>query len=450
MKLWEKGLPLEKEIEDFTVGNDRVLDLELAPYDVLGSLAHARMLASCGLLSDDEHAQLQQGLLAIMEEIEAGSFRIEDDVEDVHSQIELLLTRSFGEAGERLHTARSRNDQVLLDVKLYLRDRIRAVAEASAVLAERLLDLSDRHREVFLPGYTHMQIAMPSSFGLWFGAWAESLTDDLAALRAAYRLADRNPLGSAAGYGSSFPIDRAMTTELLGFEGLHVNSVHAQLSRGKTERAAAHAIGMTAATLVRFAMDVCQFTSGNYAFLSLDAAFTTGSSIMPHKKNPDVFELIRAKCNRIQALANDITLVTANLPSGYHRDLQILKDMLFPAFGDILACLRIAAHALEGLRVRSDIIDDARYRDVFSVDAVHGKVMEGMPFRAAYKAVADDIASGSYDAALRLQHTHIGSIGNPGSDLIRERLRREVAEFPFSSWDDARSKLLASSPPKRD
>lgn len=418
------------------------VDRHLYRQDIAASKAHAAMLVQQGIITAEDGAKIAQGLDTILAEIEAGKFKFERALEDIHMNVESRLAALIGPAAGRLHTARSRNDQVLLDVKLYLRDRIRAVVEASGVLAERLLDLGELHRDVFLPGYTHMQIAMPSSFGLWFGAWAESLTDDLAALRAAYRLADRNPLGSAAGYGSSFPIDRAMTTELLGFEGLHVNSVHAQLSRGKTERAAAHAIGMTAATLARFAMDVCQFTSGNYAFLSLDAAFTTGSSIMPHKKNPDVFELIRAKCNRIQALAHDITLVTANLPSGYHRDLQILKDMLFPAFGDMLACLRIAAQALEGLRVRTDLIDDARYRDVFSVDAVHGKVMEGMPFRAAYKAVADDIASGSYDAALRLQHTHIGSIGNPGGEIIRERLRREIAEFPFRERDEAYNRLL--------
>ncbi len=442
MKLWDKGLPLEKEIEEFTVGNDRVLDLELAPYDVLGSIAHARMLATCGLLSNDDEAVLHKGLLAVMSDIDAGTFSIDHDVEDVHSQVELLLTQRCGEVGGRLHTARSRNDQVLLDIKLYIRDRLRTVVEASSALAGRLLDRSDESKEVPLPGYTHMQIAMPSSFGLWFGAWAESLADDMASLRAAYRLADRNPLGSAAGYGSSFPIDRALTTELLGFEGMHVNSVNAQLARGKTERAAAHALGMVAGTLGRFAMDVCQFSSGNFGFLSLDPAFTTGSSIMPHKKNPDVFELIRAKCNRIQALSNDIILVTANLPSGYHRDMQMLKDMLFPAFAELLSCLRIAFRALDGLRVRTDILDDPRYRDLFSVDAVHARVMEGTPFRTAYKAVAADITSGAYDGATRFEHTHIGSIGNPSNDLIRERLRAEVASFPFAKRDEAFERLL--------
>lgn len=442
MKLWEQGHATASDVEHFTVGNDRHLDLELAPYDVLGSLAHVRMLEACGLLTASDAGMLRRALRALMSSIEAGEFRIDDGVEDVHSQVEFALTASCGEAGARVHTARSRNDQVLLDIKLYLRDRLRALVDEVAALAEALLDRAEEHRDVPLPGYTHLQVAMPSSFGLWFGAWAEALADDVMAVHAAYRLADRNPLGSAAGYGSSFPIDRDMTTALLGFEDMHVNAVNAQLARGKTERAAAEAFATVASTLGRFAMDVCLYTSGNFGFMELDRSFTTGSSIMPHKRNPDVFELLRAKCNRVQSVPHTITLITANLPSGYHRDMQILKDVLFPAFGDLLACVRIAREALAVLTVRGDILDDARYRHLHTVDAVHALVARGTPFRTAYRMIASEIEANTYTPPAEIIHTHIGSIGNPGIERIRERLRRECAAFPFDRRDAAFAALL--------
>lgn len=442
MKLWEKGGQTDPLIHAFTVGRDPEYDLRLAQYDVLGSLAHARMLSENGLLDASAHAAVERGLREIHSDILAGRFAIEEGVEDVHSQVELQLTRAVGEAGKRIHTARSRNDQVLVDVKLFLRDRIREVVEQSAALAEELLDRSDNTAEVGMPGYTHGQAAMPSSFGQWFAAHAESLGEDLILLYAAYRVADRNPLGSAAGYGSAFPIDRARTTELLGFETMHVNAIDAQLARGKTERIAAQAFASVAATLARFAADVCLFASGNFAFVRLREEITTGSSIMPHKRNPDVFELVRARCNRIQTVPGDIALCMANLPSGYHRDLQILKETLFPSIDDLLECIQVLRHVLECIDLRDDILADGRYAEIFSVDAIRQRMESGLPFRDAYREVAEQLRAGTLETPSVTASTHEGSPGNLANHRIRQALATETARFPFSRRDDAFAALL--------
>ncbi len=442
MKLWDKGGKTDERIHRFTVGRDPAFDLQLAEYDVLGSLAHARMLQECGILSGEVWRAVEAGLQSIYRAIADGTFVIEDGIEDVHSQIELLLTRGAGEAGKSIHAARSRNDQVLLDLKLYLRDRIRDIVGEVALLAGELLDRSDRHAAVMLPGYTHGQAAMPSSFGLWFAAHAESLAEDLIPLHAAYRIADRNPLGSAAGYGSSFPIDRDRTTALLGFEAMHVNAIDAQLSRGKTERIAAQGLSSVAASLARFAADVCMYVSGNHGFLRLREEITTGSSIMPHKRNPDVFELIRARCNRIQAVPGDIAMSMINLPSGYHRDLQIIKELLFPAIEELRDCLRIARHALAFLEVTEGLLDDPRYRDIFSVDAIQQCMAGGMTFRDAYREVAASLQDGSFTIPESPGSTHQGSPGYLCNDRIRAMLSDEVARFPFARRDEAFRTLL--------
>jgi argininosuccinate lyase len=446
MKLWDKGGNTDGLVHAFTIGRDPQFDLLLAEYDVLASLAHARMLQECGLLGTDAWNTIEQGLRDIHASIMAGSFVIEDGVEDVHSQIELQLTRRAGEAGKSIHTARSRNDQVLVDVKLYLRDRIRDVVDEAAALAGALLSRSDEHAAVMMPGYTHGQAAMPTSFGQWFAAHAESLAEDLILLYAAYRITDRNPLGSAAGYGTAFPIDRDRTTELLGFEALHVNAIDAQLGRGKTERIVAQGLASVAATLARFAADVCLYASGNYAFVQLREEITTGSSIMPHKRNPDVFELIRARCNRIQAVPNDIAMSMVNLPSGYHRDLQIIKELLFPAIGDLLDCLRIARHAIDFLDVREGLLDDPRYRDIFSVDAIQARMRDGLTFRDAYRDVAASLKDGTLEIPNAPMSTHQGSPGNLCNDRIRDMLAEELARFPFSRRDEAFAALLGALP----
>ena len=411
-KLWSKGFEPEEAIEKFTVGNDRELDLMLAPYDVQGSQAHIRMLESIGLLTKDELEVLSAELKNIAEGIDRGEFVIEPDVEDVHSQVEIMLTRKLGDIGKKIHSGRSRNDQVLVDVKLFLRHRLELLAGEVRKLFDTFQLQSERFARVLMPGYTHLQVAMPSSFGLWFGAYAETLVDDMQQIVAAYRIADQNPLGSAAGYGSSFPLDREMTTRELGFHTLHYNVVAAQLSRGKTERACAVAIAAVAATLARFANDCCMWMSQNFSFISLPDELTTGSSIMPHKKNPDVFEIMRGRCNRLQSLPNEIALLTANMPLGYNRDLQLLKDIIFPAFGDIEECISMCAFMLPQIKVKEGILNDPRYDYIFTVEEVNRLVNDGMPFREAYRKVGKEVADGTYRPVREVNHTHKGSIGN--------------------------------------
>ncbi len=428
-KLWDKGFEPDRMIEEYTVGDDRELDMRLARYDVQGSRAHIAMLERIGLLTAGEFRTLDAGLCDIAAEIEAGRFEIEPGTEDIHSQVELLLTRRLGEAGKKIHSGRSRNDQVLVDLKLYLRDELRAVARDTRALFDRLQEQSERYREVLMPGYTHLQVAMPSSFGLWFGAYAETLVDDLRLVAAAWRIADQNPLGSAAGYGSSFPLDRELTTRLLGFAELHYNVVAAQMSRGKSERAAANAIAAVAATVGRLAMDCCLMMSQNFGFVSLPDELTTGSSIMPHKKNPDVFEMIRGRCNRLQAVPNEIALLTANLPAGYHRDMQLLKDILFPAMTEIRRTLAMCAFMVGRLRVNEHILDDPRYDYLFTVEEVNRMVLQGVPFREAYRRVGRAVETGEYRPVREVRHTHAGSIGNLCTDRIREKMERVMEEF---------------------
>ena len=428
-KLWDKGFEPDAHIEAYTVGNDRELDLRLARYDVEGSLAHITMLESIGLLTRDELERLTAELKEIAAEIEAGRFEIEPDTEDVHSQVELLLTRRLGDVGKKIHSGRSRNDQVLVDLKLFLRDELRQTAAAVRTLFDRLQELSERYRDVLMPGYTHLQVAMPSSFGLWFGAYAETLVDDLRLVAAAYHIANQNPLGSAAGYGSSFPLDRTMTTRLLGFETLHYSVVAAQMSRGKCERAAANAIAAVAATVGRLAMDVCLFMSQNFGFVSLPDELTTGSSIMPHKKNPDVFEVMRGRCNRLQSVPNEIALLTTNLPSGYHRDLQLLKDILFPATSEIRRTLAMCTFMVDSLRVNTHILEDARYDYLFTVEEVNRLVLEGVPFREAYRRVGMEVQRGEYRPVKEVHHTHEGSIGRLCTEEIRRKMESVMKEF---------------------
>lgn len=430
MKLWSKGFEPDKMIERFTVGADRELDLRLARYDVQGSMAHIRMLESIGLLTADELSTLLGALQEIADIIDRGEFTIDEGVEDVHSQVEFMLTERLGEVGKKIHSGRSRNDQVLVDLKLFMRDELTSVARAAASFVRRLVELGDKFADRLMPGYTHLQVAMPSSFGLWFGAYAESLVDDLRFVAAAYDIANQNPLGSAAGYGSSFPLDREMTTRLLGFADLHYNVVAAQMSRGKTERAAAMAIASVASTLGRLAMDVCMWMCQNFAFVSFPDELTTGSSIMPHKKNPDVFEIMRGKCNRLQSLPNEIALLTANLPLGYNRDLQLLKDIIFPASGEICGCLEMAGFMLDHMEVRSDIVDDPRYDYLFTVEEVNRLVLDGVPFREAYRKVGKEVADGSYRPVREVHHTHIGSIGNLAGDRILAKLDKVMQAFP--------------------
>ena len=428
-KLWDKGFEPDRMIEEYTVGQDRELDLRLARYDVEGSLAHIAMLEKIGLLTREELESLTAGLQQIAAQIEAGAFEIEPDVEDVHSEVELLLTRRLGDVGKKIHSGRSRNDQVLVDLKLFLRDELRQIADAVRRLFDRLQEQSERYREVLMPGYTHLQIAMPSSFGLWFGAYAETLVDDMRMLAAAWHIANQNPLGSAAGYGSSFPLDRTMTTRLMGFESLHYNVVAAQMSRGKSERAAAAAIAAVAATVGRMAMDLCLFMSQNFGFVSLPDELTTGSSIMPHKKNPDVFEIMRGKCNRLQGVPNEIALLVTNLPLGYHRDLQLLKDILFPATATLAECLAMCDFMLQHIRVRENILDDARYDYLFTVEDVNRLVLQGVPFREAYRRVGEQVQAGTYRPTREVRHTHEGSIGNLCNDRIRAKMERVMERF---------------------
>ena len=431
MKLWNKGFEPDKLIEDFTVGADRELDLRLARYDVQGSMAHIRMLESIGLLESEELPVLLEALESIAQSIERGEFVIEPGVEDVHSQVELMLTRQLGDMGKKIHSGRSRNDQVLVDLKLFMRDELKSVAQHIVKLFNRLQSLSNEHKEQLMPGYTHLQVAMPSSFGLWFGAYAESLVDDMEMVLAAYNIANQNPLGSAAGYGSSFPLDRTMTTRLLEFADLHYNVVAAQMSRGKTERAAAYAIASVASTLGKFAMDVCLFMCQNYGFISFPDNLTTGSSIMPHKKNPDVFEIMRGKCNRLQAVPNEISLLTANLPLGYHRDLQLLKDIIFPATTTLCECLDMCDFMLQHIKVNTDILDDSRYDYLFTVEDVNRLTLSGVPFREAYKQIGMAVQCGEYQPTRCVEHTHEGSIGNLCNDKIADKMNKVVEKFAF-------------------
>lgn len=442
-KLWEKSVEVNHDVEAYTVGRDREMDLYLAPYDVLGSMAHITMLESIGLLTAEELRLLLSELRAIYREAEAGRFEIEKGVEDVHSQVELMLTRRLGDVGKKIHSGRSRNDQVLVDLKLFIRSEIESVAGAVRRLFATLLRQSERHKDVLLPGYTHLQVAMPSSFGLWFGAYAESLADDLEVLRAAYRVANRNPLGSAAGYGSSFPLDREMTTRLLGFESMAYNAVYAQMGRGKTERIVANALAGIAATVSRLAYDACLYNSQNFGFIRLPDEYATGSSIMPHKKNPDVFELTRAKCNRLQALPSQITLIANNLPSGYFRDMQLIKEAFLPAFDELKEILDMTEAMLSKIEVRTDIADDERYRLMFSVEEVNRLTRGGMPFRDAYKKVGLDIEAGRFEPHKHVEHTHAGSIGNLCNDRIAGLFERTFADFRFEDYHRAVDNLLA-------
>ena len=411
-KLWQKDISVHDEIDKFTVGKDRELDLMLAKFDVLGSLAHIKMLTSIGLLEKSELEILSIELAKIHEETESGNFEIEDGVEDVHSQVELMLTEKLGDVGKKIHSGRSRNDQVLLDLKLFMRAEVLSIVELMQQLFERFITLSNQNKDVLLPGYTHLQVAMPSSFGLWFGAYAESLADDLAILKSAYDLANRNPLGSAAGYGSSFPLNRQMTTDLLGFESMNFNVVYAQMGRGRAEKVLANAMAVIAETVGKFSMDVCLYMGQNHGFVSFPDEYTTGSSIMPHKKNPDVFELIRARSNKLKALPNEISLITTNLPTGYHRDLQMIKESFMPAFESLKECLFMTRFMLEKIEVKKNILKEEKYQYMFSVELVNQLVLEGMPFRDAYVEVGRRIESGEFKVPVNLEHTHEGSLGN--------------------------------------
>ena len=442
MKLWEKSVQVADEIDRFTVGRDRELDLYLARYDVLGSMAHITMLASIGLLEPQELEALLRELKDIYALCERGEFDIEDGIEDVHSQVELMLTRRLGDIGKKIHSGRSRNDQVLVDLKLFTRDSLRRVAEAVRALFDELQRQSENHRDVLMPGYTHLQVAMPSSFGLWFGAYAESLTDDMLLLQAAYRMTNRNPLGSAAGYGSSFPLDRDMTTRLLGFDSMDYNVVYAQMGRGKNERNVAFALAGIAGTVAKLAFDACMFNSQNFCFVKLPDECTTGSSIMPHKKNPDVFELIRARCNKLQALPQQITLIMNNLPCGYFRDLQEIKEVFLPAFDQLIDCLQMATYIVGRMRVNEHILDDPRYDLMFSVEEVNRLAADGMPFRDAYRKVGLDIEAGRFSPCKEIRHTHAGSAGNLCNDRIRALMDDVCAGFGFEKVQQAEQDLL--------
>lgn len=441
MKLWQKDKASLQEVERFTVGRDQEMDMFLAPFDVQGSIAHITMLESIGLLEKQELEVLVAELKSIYKRILAGNFKVETGVEDIHSQVELELTRTLGDVGKKIHSGRSRNDQVLVDIKLYLRYELKEVVTEVNNLFELLLAQSEKFKKHLLPGYTHLQLAMPSSFGLWFGAYAESLVDDITTVQAAYRVVNKNPLGSAAGYGSSFPLNRTMTTQLLGFDDLNYNVVYAQMGRGKTERIVASALANVASTLGKLSMDACLFLNQNFGFISFPDELTTGSSIMPHKKNPDVFELIRARCNQLGTLPNDITMMTANLPSGYHRDMQLLKELLFPAIQSLKDCLRMAQLMLSNISVKENILTDDKYKFLFSVEEVNRLVLEGMPFRDAYKKVGIDIEKGNYNPSTKVNHTHEGSIGNLMLQHIRANMGQLIGSFHFTKWELAIDKL---------
>lgn len=442
MKLWEKTVQVNHDVETYTVGRDREMDMYLARYDVLGSLAHITMLESIDLLTSDELKQLTIALREIYDEIENEKFVIEDGIEDVHSQVELMLTRRLGDVGKKIHSGRSRNDQVLVDLRLFIRSELESIVESVTALFKVLVSQSERYKHVLMPGYTHLQVAMPSSFGLWFGAYAESLVDDLMVLQAAYKVTNRNPLGSAAGYGSSFPLSRTMTTRLLGFESLDYNVVYAQMGRGKTERVVAQSLANVAATVAKLAFDACMFNSQNFGFIKLPDEFTTGSSIMPHKKNPDVFELTRAKCNKLQALPYEITLITNNLPCGYFRDLQMIKESFLPAFADLKNILTMVTAMMGQVKVNEHILDDSRYDLMFSVEEVNRLAKAGMPFRDAYKKVGLDIEAGEFSPVKEVNHTHEGSIGNLCNDKIEELFCSILDGFDFITYHKAFDSLL--------
>lgn len=444
MKLWEKNIQVDKDIETYTVGGDRELDIYLAPYDVLGSMAHITMLQSIGLLTKDELNILLNELRDIYKIAVENEFFIEEGIEDVHSQVELMLTRKLGDVGKKIHSGRSRNDQVLVDLKLFTRDQIRLIVEQVSALIDVLLSQSEKYKEVLMPGYTHLQIAMPSSFGLWFGAYAESLVDDLQLLLATYKICNRNPLGSAAGYGSSFPLNRQLTTDLLGFDSMNYNVVYAQMGRGKLERIVTTAIAGIAATLSKLSFDACLFNSQNFGFIKLPDEYTTGSSIMPHKKNPDVFELTRAKCNKLQGIPTEITLITNNLPSGYFRDMQITKEVFIPVFEEINDCLSMVKRMVGEVKVNDHILDDDKYLYIFSVEEVNKRVLEGVPFRDAYKQVGMEIENGNFTHNKKVRHTHEGSIGNLCNDKIELLKQQVISNFGFERIISAENKLLGN------
>lgn len=446
MKLWQKDKDALKVVNDFTVGNDRELDRSLAIFDVLGSLAHTTMLESVGLLSKEELALLAKELKSIYQQIQAGNFSIEEGVEDIHSQIEILLTRKLGDVGKKIHSARSRNDQVLVDLKLFMRAEIQLLVNHIEKLFKLLITKSEEHKDKLLPGYTHLQLAMPSSFGLWFGAYAESLADDLITIESAFRIVNKNPLGSAAGYGSSFPINRTLTTELLGFHDLHYNVVYAQMTRGKTERIVAQALSNVAATLAKLSMDACLYLNQNFGFISFPDELTTGSSIMPHKKNPDVFELIRAKCNDLQSLPSQIAMITTNLPSGYHRDWQLLKEKIIPAFKTLNDCLEMTGLMLSAIQVKKNILEDEKYKFLFSVEEVNKLVLAGVPFRNAYVQVGKAIEAGTFRHSTTLNHTHEGSIGNLCNTQIEKKFKATMEKFGFEQVVKAINNLINSNP----
>jgi len=440
--IWFKGTSADEAVERFTVGRDKEMDMYLARFDVMGTMAHIRMLESIGLLISEELSVLEEELRLIYRNILHNDFCIEKGVEDVHSQVELMLTRRLGDAGKKVHSGRSRNDQVLVDIKMLIRHEIEETVQGAVRLFNAFIAQSERYKDVLMPGYTHLQVAMPSSFGLWFGAYAESLIDDLRMMQAAWQVANQNPLGSAAGYGSSFPLNRTMTTQLLGFDDLNYNVVYAQMGRGKTEKTVAFAMSSIAATLSRFCMDACLYMSQNFGFISLPDELTTGSSIMPHKKNPDVFELIRAKCNKIQVLPNDIILLTNNLPSGYFRDMQILKEMLFPAFAEIKDCMDMLTYMTGKIIVNRNILDDDRYRYLFSVEALNKLTLGGIPFRDAYQQIGKEINEGKFNPEKQIEHTHEGSIGNLSNDRIQEKMNTVLAGFTFDKVKKALSELI--------
>ncbi len=442
MKLWEKSVQVDKDIERYTIGRDREMDLYLAPFDVLGSMAHITMLESIGLLQKEELAVLLKEMKSIYQDACDGNFEIEEGIEDVHSQVELLLTRRLGDIGKKIHSGRSRNDQVLIDLKLYMRHEIKEIVAETEKLFTMLQCQSEQYKHVLMPGYTHLQVAMPSSFGLWFGAYAESLVDDLQVLQAAYKVVNRNPLGSAAGYGSSFPLNRQMTTDLLGFDSMAYNVVYAQMGRGKTERVVAQALGGIAATLAKLAFDACMFSSQNFGFIKLHDAFTTGSSIMPHKKNPDVFELTRAKCNKLQAVPEQVMMICNNLPSGYFRDLQIIKEVFLPTFDELKDILRMVTLMMEHITVNEHILDDSRYDLMFSVEEVNRLATEGMPFRDAYKKVGLDIEAGKFTPVKEVNHTHEGSVGNLCTVQIKSLMEEVLQGFHFERVDEAIERLV--------
>lgn len=442
MKLWQKDKASLQEVEKFTVGNDRDMDLYLARFDVLGSLAHIQMLSSVGLLTHDEWLMLQAELRAIYRQMEQDEFVLQEGIEDVHSQVEWFLTNRLGDTGKKIHSARSRNDQVLVDLKLYLRDELETLVGSMSSLFDLLQKQAERYKDDLLPGYTHLQLAMPSSFGLWFGAYAESMVDDLVTIRAAYDVVNKNPLGSAAGYGSSFPINRAMTTELLGFASMNYNVVYAQMGRGKTERIVAQALANLADTLAKLSMDACLYLNQNFGFISFPPELTTGSSIMPHKKNPDVFELIRSHCNRIKSLPNEIMMMTTNLPSGYHRDLQLLKEHLFPSFQVLRHCLSMMELMLSAIEIKKDLLAGDQYKYIFSVEEVNRLVNQGIPFRDAYRQVGLAIEAGNFSPGKTIHHTHEGSIGNLGTEAVHQSWKKVVDSFPFMDVQTALGRLL--------